>query len=134
MGAKTRFIGFSALKLVFTSALYFRHIHILPRLFSKKPPIYGLYPALTLFYSILFVFIGFVFCVSLHRCSRTTVIQVLNIAEEKGICYPLPSELSDRKLAELLFPSEKARPGYKMPDYGYVHKELQRSGVTLNLL
>ena len=67
-------------------------------------------------------------------CSRTTVIQVLNIAEEKGVCYPLPTELTDRKLAELLFPSDKSRPGYKMPDYEYVHKELQRSGTTLNLL
>lgn len=67
-------------------------------------------------------------------CSRTTVIQVLGIDEEKGICYPLPEDLSDRKLAELLFPSEKTRPGYKMPDYEYVNKELQRSGTTLNLL
>ena len=41
-------------------------------------------------------------------CSRTTVIQVLNIAEEKGVCYPLPPELADRKLAELLFPSNKS--------------------------
>ena len=32
-------------------------------------------------------------------CSRTTVIQVPNIAEEKGVCYPLPQELTDRKLA-----------------------------------
>ena len=67
-------------------------------------------------------------------CSRTTVIQVLNVAEEKGINYPLPEDLSDRKLSELLFPSECANPEYKMPDYEYVHKELQKSGVTLNLL
>ena len=40
-------------------------------------------------------------------CSRTTVIQVLNIAEEKGISYPLPPDLSDRRLSELLFPSTK---------------------------
>ena len=67
-------------------------------------------------------------------CSRTTVIQVLNIAEEKGISYPLPSDLSDRKLSELLFPSTKTKPQYKMPDYEYVGKELRKSGVTLNLL
>jgi len=67
-------------------------------------------------------------------CSRTTVIQVLNVAEEKGISYPLPEDLSDRKLSELLIPSERANPEYKMPDYDYVHKELQKSGVTLNLL
>ena len=67
-------------------------------------------------------------------CSRTTVIQVLNIAEEKGISYPLPPDLSDRRLSELLFPSTKAQPKYKMPDYEYVGKELQKSGVTFNLL
>ena len=67
-------------------------------------------------------------------CSRTTVIQVLNIAEEKGISYPFPSDLSDRKLSELLFPSTKTKPQYKMPDYEHVGKELRKSGVTLNLL
>lgn len=67
-------------------------------------------------------------------CSRTTVIQVLSVAEEKGISYHLPEDLSDRKLSELLFPSDRSKPEYKMPDYEYVHKELQKSGVTLNLL
>lgn len=67
-------------------------------------------------------------------CSRTTVIQVLNVAEEKGISYPLPEDLSDRKLSELLFPSDRSKSEYKMPDYEYVHKEMQKNGVTLNLL
>lgn len=67
-------------------------------------------------------------------CSRTTVIQVLNVAEEKGVSYPLPEDLSDRKLSELLFPSDRSKPEYKMPDYEYVHGELQKNGVTLNLL
>ena len=31
-------------------------------------------------------------------CSRTTVIQVLNVAEEKGVSYPLLENLSDKKL------------------------------------
>ena len=67
-------------------------------------------------------------------CSRTTVFQVLNIADEKGINYPLPDDLSDRKLSELLFPSSKAKPEFKMPDYAYVEKELRHSGVTFNQL
>lgn len=67
-------------------------------------------------------------------CSRTTVIQVLSVAEEKGISYPLPEDLSDRKLSELLFPSDRSKSEYKMPDYEYVHRELQKNGVTLNLL
>lgn len=44
-------------------------------------------------------------------CSRTTVIQVLNATIEKGIGYPLPEELSDRKLSGLLFPSDRFKAG-----------------------
>ena len=67
-------------------------------------------------------------------CSRTTVIQTLRLAQEKGITFPLPDEMSDKRLAEILFPSAPEPRGYKMPDYEYVHKEMQKSGVTLNLL
>ena len=67
-------------------------------------------------------------------CSRTTVIQVLNLAAEKKITYPLEQDMSDAQLAKLLFPSEKTRLEYKMPDYENVSKEMRHSGVTLNLL
>ena len=42
--------------------------------------------------------------------------------------------MSDKQLSERLFPTSPSKPVYKMPDYAYVHKELQRSGITLNLL
>ena len=48
--------------------------------------------------------------------------------------WHLPEEMSYKQLAELLFPAIAAKPVYKIPDYAYIHKELQRSGVTLNLL
>lgn len=67
-------------------------------------------------------------------CSRTTVIAVLRRAEEAGLCYPLPESLSDKELSMKLHPSAQSKPMYKMPDYEYVHKELQKSGVTLKLL
>lgn len=67
-------------------------------------------------------------------CSRTTVIQALNQAEVKCIRYPLPEAMSDKELAQLLYPAKAAKPEYKMPDYNYVHKEMQKSGVTLNML
>lgn len=66
--------------------------------------------------------------------SRTTVITVLRQAEANGICYPLPENVSDKELAVKLYPSVLDRATYKMPNYKYVHKELQRSGVTLKLL
>ena len=68
------------------------------------------------------------------RCSRTTVIQVLRQAEASGIPYPLPEGMSDKELTEKLYPSSAEKPVFKMPDYEYVHKELQKSGVTLKLL
>ena len=42
--------------------------------------------------------------------------------------------MSDKQFSECLFPTTASKPVYKMPDYAYVHKEFQRSGVTLNLL
>ncbi len=67
-------------------------------------------------------------------CSRPTVIQVLQLAKQNGIQYPLPKDMSDAKLASILFPSNPEKPNYKMPDYEHVAKELMRDGVTLNLL
>ena len=62
------------------------------------------------------------------QCARNTV------AANCGLQWPLPEEMSDKQLSERLFPSSTSKPVYKMPDYAHVHKELQRSGVTLNLL
>ena len=42
--------------------------------------------------------------------------------------------MSDKQLSERLFPASSTKPVYKMPDYAYVHKELQCSGITLPLL
>ena len=68
------------------------------------------------------------------RCARNTVAATLQRAANCGLQWPLPGEMSDKQLSERLFPSSTSTPVYKMPDYASVHKELQRSGVTLNLL
>ena len=70
---------------------------------------------------------------SLH-CARNTVATTLQKAGSRGLKWPLPKGMSDRQLAELLFPGAPGRPVYKMPDYAYVYREMQKSGVTLNLL
>lgn len=67
-------------------------------------------------------------------CSRTTVVQTLRLAGDKSISYPLPKEMSDKELVETLFPPPPSKIKYKMPDYEYVYREMQRKGVTLNLL
>ena len=42
--------------------------------------------------------------------------------------------MSSRQVTEALFPSTQTGPAYKMPDYEWVHREMQKSGVTLSLL
>ena len=67
-------------------------------------------------------------------CSRNTVARVLDRAEEKGAAWPLPDDMNDRTLKERLFGVRRSSEVRKEPDYDYVHKELAKSGVTLNLL
>ena len=65
----------------------------------------------------------------------TTVADHVARAIAAGLSWPLPDDLDDRGLEELLFPpvapSTVPRPA---PDWGYVHRELKRKGVTLQLL
>ena len=68
------------------------------------------------------------------QCSRTTVRTVIRLAEEHNLQYPLPNSMSDKELYEALFPTASGKLKYKMPDYEHVYKELQRDGVTLDLL
>jgi transposase len=65
----------------------------------------------------------------------TTVGDHVRRAVAAGLSWPLPDGLSDHDLEQLLFPppvpSNVTRP---MPDFAYVHRELRRRGVTLELL
>ena len=67
-------------------------------------------------------------------CSRTTVIAVLQKADEHGITQAMAAKMSNGELANQMFPSESGKPGYKMPDYEYVHREMAKSGMNLQLL
>lgn len=66
--------------------------------------------------------------------SRQTAVTVLQRATELGLNWHTSADLSDRELAMLLYPPGDGKPAYKMPDYGYVHREMSKSGVTLQLL
>lgn len=68
------------------------------------------------------------------ECSRITVINVLQLAKEKELSYPLPEIMTDKAVYDSLFPAAADKVKYKMPDYEYVYKEIQRDGVTLDLL
>jgi transposase len=66
--------------------------------------------------------------------SRQTVVSVLKKAEQKNIGYGEAAKLSDKDLYRLFTDGGPAHLSYKMPDYGQIHKELTRTGVTLGLL
>ena len=66
--------------------------------------------------------------------SRPTVIAAVQRATVLGLDWRAAENLSDKELAEKLFPDGGVRAGYKMPDYEQVHRELARPGVTQELL
>ena len=66
--------------------------------------------------------------------SRNTVTAILQQAQNCGFKWPLPDTFSDKHLAEMIYPTAPEKPSFKMPDHKYVYRELQKNGVTLNLL
>jgi transposase len=68
------------------------------------------------------------------HCSRTTVIDVLKRAGETSLEWGSAKDLSDKEITDRLFPPGLQKPCYKMPDYGEIHKEMGKNGVTLSLL
>jgi transposase len=66
--------------------------------------------------------------------SRQTTVTVLQRSAEQELTYQSSAELSDRELFKALYPPGAGQPSYKMPDYEQVHREMAKSGVTLQLL
>ena len=70
------------------------------------------------------------------RVARSTVAEYLRRAREAGLSWPLPEELDETAIELMLFPPLPSIPGLErpLPDWGEVHGELRRKGVTLFLL
>jgi transposase len=68
--------------------------------------------------------------------SRITVRRYLERAERAGLSWPLLDGLDDAGLEAVLFPPVPPPPvgARPMPDFAWVHRELRRKGVTLQLL
>ena len=66
--------------------------------------------------------------------SHSTVNDHLARAEIAGLSWPLPEGMTDTALEELLFPSRQGRVPDHQPNFAYIHKELMKKGVTLELL
>ena len=67
-------------------------------------------------------------------CGRNTVTRTLARAREQKLSWPQAQSMSQQEVSQRLFPTEQKDPVYKMPDYEWVHREMQKSGVTLSLL
>lgn len=67
---------------------------------------------------------------------RTSVGEYVRRAAVVGITWPIPAELDDAALERTLFAPAGYNPPLSrpVPDWGYVHGELRRRGVTLALL
>lgn len=68
-------------------------------------------------------------------CSRNTVSEVKELCKQHGIEWNNVKDMSDDQLYEILYPSKfKKNTHYEPVDYGYVHAELKKIGVTMLLL
>lgn len=70
------------------------------------------------------------------RISPATVSEYVNRAKAAGLSWPLPDGLDNAALYAKLFPAPERPAGraIPLPDWGTVHAELRRKGVTLQLL
>lgn len=66
--------------------------------------------------------------------SKGAVSNYVQRAVQKRLGWPLPQDLDEAVLERLLFPQVLQREQYTHADYAYVHQELKRKGVTLQLL
>ncbi|MGH2376435.1 MAG: IS21 family transposase [bacterium] len=64
-----------------------------------------------------------------------TVSEYLQRARQAGLTWPLPDDLDDAALeARLFVPAPEVSDPRPLPDPGWMHQELKRRGVTLQLL
>ena len=69
---------------------------------------------------------------------RTAVREYLQKAQVVQLTWPLPQELNDEALEKLLFssstPPDEKPAARALPNFPYLHQELKKKGVTLQLL
>lgn len=70
------------------------------------------------------------------RISPSTVNEYLKRAEKAGVHWPLPEEMTEEALIQLLYPDEQKETSAKkvVPDWEQIRKELKRKNVTMRLL
>lgn len=61
--------------------------------------------------------------------SRNTVSSVISRATSIGLRWPFDVQMSDTDIQKLLFPRGEDLEERKVPDYDFVHKQLQKDGM-----
>ena len=62
------------------------------------------------------------------------MISTIQKAAALGLQWSELKDFSETETARKLYPETAGGRGYKMPDYEFIHREMQKSGVTLSLL
>jgi transposase len=66
--------------------------------------------------------------------SPATVMDLVRRAQAAGLAWPLPEDMGEDALEELLYPKRESESSRPLPDMAYLHQELSKKGVTLALL
>ena len=68
--------------------------------------------------------------------ARSTVGEYLFRFKQAGLSWPLPVDIDDGQLEQLLYPQLPAVPADQcaVPDWSYIHQQLRHKSVTLMLL
>ena len=69
------------------------------------------------------------------RKSKGSIFNCLNRFKESGLRWPLPEQITDSELEAKLYPQIKeVGHGKTWPDFEYLHQEMTRPHVTMELL
>ena len=68
--------------------------------------------------------------------ARSTVGEYLFRFQQAALSWPLPQDIDDNQLEQLLYPQLPALPAHErpLPDWSYIHQQLRQKSVTLMLL
>jgi hypothetical protein len=66
--------------------------------------------------------------------ARSTVGEYINRAVDAGLEWPLPEDMDDSRLETVLFKEPNDHVNRSLPDMTYLHTEMRKKGVTLQLM
>jgi len=68
--------------------------------------------------------------------ARSTVAEYLFRFQQAALSWPLPQDIDDNQLEQLLYPQMPSLPAHErpLPDWSYIHQQLRHKSVTLMLL